>query len=240
MAIIAEDMGADTVVVALMQMLRVIAVYLIFPQIISRMLAKRRTQLVYNVPMQEQHPDQEVVPIVKQTEALPLSAKQRTTGFAITMSSAAIGGILASLAGVPAGPMVGALFFTAISNVVFNRGYFPRKIRPVIQILAGAYIGSKMNADTLTALNTLFVPAIVLVVCLVGFSMALAFLVHKFTKLDFGVCFLGCAPAGVQEMSLLADDLGVDSTRVAIMHTFRLSSVIAFFPILLRTLCSLL
>ena len=65
-------------------------------------------------------------------------------------------------------------------------------------------------------------------------------MVHRFTKLDFGISLLGCAPAGVQEMSLLADDLGVDSTKVAIMHTFRLSSVIAFFPMLLGAISHLL
>ncbi len=239
MAIIAEDMGANTITVALMQLLRVIAVYIIFPQTIGFMLKRSRARIAATQSIQTtvQAPPVGETPV---QSAPPMTAKQKAAGFCITITSAAIGSILATLAGVPAGPMVGALFFSAISNVVINKGYFPGLLRPYIQIFAGAYIGAQMNASTLSSLVSLFVPTIILVICLVAFSMALAFLVHRFTKLDFGVSLLGCAPAGVQEMSLLADDLGVDSTKVAIMHTFRLSTVVALFPMLLRWLAHVL
>jgi hypothetical protein len=231
MAIIAADMGADTVAVALMQLLRVIAVYISFPQLIARMLAKRRAQTAPIESAAMASPEPASLTSEKPKAVIPLRTK--ASGFAVTMVSATVGAVLATMAGVPAGQMVGALFAVAISNVAFNKGFFFGQLRPYIQILAGAYIGSQMSSSTFATMISLLVPTVILVACLVGFSIGLAFLVHRFTKLDFGICLLGCAPAGIQEMALLADDLGVDSTKVAIMHTFRLSTVIAFFPTLL-------
>ena len=43
-----------------------------------------------------------------------------------------------------------------------------------------------------------------------------------------------CSPGGVQEMSMLAEDLGADATKTALMQTARLATVIAIFPSMIK------
>jgi uncharacterized membrane protein AbrB (regulator of aidB expression) len=62
---------------------------------------------------------------------------------------------------------------------------------------------------------------------------------HKLFKLDLAVCLLSCTPGGVQEMSLLSEDLGADTPKIAIMQTSRLMFVILLFPTMLEAVTGL-
>jgi uncharacterized membrane protein AbrB (regulator of aidB expression) len=46
-------------------------------------------------------------------------------------------------------------------------------------------------------------------------------------------------PGGLQEMALLADDLGADTTKVTILQTARLMCVISFSPAMISFLTGL-
>ena len=59
------------------------------------------------------------------------------------------------------------------------------------------------------------------------------FIIHKLTKLEFETCMLACAPGGVQDMCLLADELGLETSKIAVMQTARIVGCIALFPSLL-------
>ena len=54
------------------------------------------------------------------------------------------------------------------------------------------------------------------------FALITSFIMHKLTKLDFSVCLMASTPGGLQEMSLLSDELGADTPKIAVMQTSRL------------------
>jgi len=144
-----------------------------------------------------------------------------------------IGGLILWRLGVPAGAIIGAMLGTAIFNVSTGKAYFPARYRLPLQIVAGAFIGMRMDRESLFAIGNLVIPALILFAGVVHITFATAFVVHKLTRLDFATCMLSSTPGGLTEMSLLADDLGLDAPKIAILQTSRLMSVIIFFPTML-------
>ena len=65
---------------------------------------------------------------------------------------------------------------------------------------------------------------------IVVYTFGMAFVLHKITKLDWITCMVASTPGGIQEMSLLADELGGDAPKVALIQTCRLIFVILILP----------
>ena len=72
-----------------------------------------------------------------------------------------------------------------------------------------------------------------------AFTFLTSALVRKLTGVDRSTSMLASTPGGIQEMSLLSDELGADTPKVAIMHTARNMSVILLFPFMIRLVLAL-
>jgi len=64
-------------------------------------------------------------------------------------------------------------------------------------------------------------------------GLSTGFVLHYVFGLDVYTAFLSTTPGGLVELSLLAEALGGDGPRVAILHTLRLITVISVTPIIL-------
>ena len=80
----------------------------------------------------------------------------------------------------------------------------------------------------------LAVPALLVMAGVLLFSLLTGYVMHQLTKLDLATCLLASTPGGLTEMSLLSEDLGADTPKIAVMQTARLLYVVAFFPTMIE------
>ncbi|MBP7401173.1 MAG: AbrB family transcriptional regulator [Clostridia bacterium] len=287
MALIAEDLGANTAQVAMLQLARILFIISLFPALF-KWLAARGWRLIRRkrpaaggtadgpgdsgsplaadvsgpaaaVGACALAPDvcPEPGPSAAKPDSgarsrLPMGMKLRSAAgslrirpaslgrFLLTIGIAVAGGLLFFSFGIPAGAMIGAMLATALFGVLSGKALFPTKLRPLIQISVGAFLGARMTMDSLLSLRDLMIPALIMLVGLIIASLGFGYLIHRITGLSISTCFLASTPGGLAEMSLIAEELGCDAPKVAVMHTFRLMMVILLFPTLLRVLSGIL
>ncbi len=250
MALIAEDLGANTAQVAMMQLVRILFVISLFP-LLFKWLAGRGWRLIRPTtgdPCVQKPAALDSAPLPAgggrirlRSAAGSLRVKPEQAGqFLLTLLVAWGGGMALSLLDVPAGAMIGSMLATAIFGVSTGKVFFPTRLRPAIQISVGAFLGARMTMESLLSLQDLLVPAGIMLLGMLAAALGFGYLIHRLTGLPLSTCFLASTPGGLAEMSLIAEELGCDAPKVAVMHTFRLIMVILLFPVLLRMLSGLL
>lgn len=225
MAIISEEFGANSAYVAILQLSRLMFIFIFMVPFYKKLMKK-----LLVVKPKEEAPDS-IVP--EGAPPLPLRARRRFGFFLATLGSACVVGLPLSATGIPAGAIMGAMIGSASFNIMTGKGYFPPRLRLPLQIIAGAFIGLRMDRASLFAMNEIILPIIVLCFGVVLMTSVTAFVMSKLTKLDSFTCVLVSTPGGLSEMSLLADDLGASPPQVAVLHLARLMSVIILFPFML-------
>lgn len=157
----------------------------------------------------------------------------------ITLFVAAVGGLLGVRLKIPAGAMICSMISVGIYNLFFSQGYIPGDFKIAAQIIIGGMIGLRFTKDTILELKDMLIPVIAILIGLTAFSILLGYLLHKFTGMDLTTALFSTSPGGLADMTLLADDYGADSPKVAMMHTMRLITVVTFIPIIIRYLVKL-
>ncbi len=213
LSLIAADVGADTGIVSLLQLVRLFSVITIFPPIFKHL------------------PHTRVSPDPAKDQA---KEKIHPARYFLTAAAAAAGAFAGWALNIPAGPMIGSMVATTIVSVATGKTAFPSGLRTPVQFAAGAYIGSRMTMATVLSVGSLAVPALFLVASLFVNTFGIGELMHRISRVDRRTCLLASTPGGLQEMCLLADDLGADVTSVSVLQTARLFSVILLFPIMLE------
>jgi membrane AbrB-like protein len=266
MALIADALGANTSIVSLMQLFRMFGIYLIFPPIIRLLTRKNRMNIEVNSTIVKQ---EEVAKSKRRLIAprLPIqveetgetSKKTRKTliwksrkdkgeiqadnsknkNLPLTVLCGILGGVVLHILKVPAGGLVGSVLACSMYNIFTGKGYIPSRLRFPIQVGVGAIIGAQMTKESLVSFRTLVIPVFVMIIGLLVFTLLFGVLMNRTTKLDFSTCLLALTPGGIQETSLLAEELGCDTAIVIVMHTIRLVVVICIFPSLLSLLIGL-
>jgi membrane AbrB-like protein len=214
LALIATDFNANMEIVALLQLFRLVSVVIIFPPLIKFIF--RKHEIVVATPTK-------VVTKVKEPVALR---------FIITLIVAFSGGLIFNLLKIPAGPILGSIFATALLNILTAKGGAPAVIRPLAQIFVGAYIGSNLTIATLLEIKILFVPYLILVLEIFTMAFFGAFLFNKIFKIDWKTALFCSAPGGVHVMGLIGQEFGIDGPTVVLMHTMRIFGTLMILPLI--------
>lgn len=224
MAIIAADFGANAAYVALLQLVRNVLVIVLILPVYRYAMKKMGVRAQRDVP--DKNFTEEAVSIAPKG-----IAELQRVGETLFFSGAF--GMLLWVLRVPAGAVIGAMIGAGAYGVVTGRARFPQGLRLPLQILAGFFIGVRMDRESLFMMGELLLPLVIVLiyVCLVTFVTA--YFVHKWTGLDLPMSLLASTPGGMVEMAMLADELGVEAPKVTVIHTARLISVILFFPLIL-------
>ena len=234
MAIISTDLGANPVYVALLQLSRLMFIFVfmipMYKILITKFSKKKEPQKV--------NPSADVLP--DSPPAVASDTKRIVINTILTIVCSFSLGLPLLWLGVPAGAMIGAMLGSAIFNVTTEKAYFPIRLRPVFQVFAGAFIGVQMDRESFFALGGILLPVLLMCVFVIIFTLITAFLVCKLAKLDFATALLASTPGGLMEISLLADDLEADAPKVAVLQTARLMIVIILFPTMLTFVVNLL
>lgn len=156
----------------------------------------------------------------------------------ITLIIGLIGGLTALRLKVPAGAMVGAMLSVAVFNVITGSAYLPQDVKVITQIAAGAFIGAGIKYKDVLDLKLMIKPAILMVAAMIVLDLLMGIIMYKTTGINLVTALFACAPGGIVDMSLISNDLGADSSKVAILQMVRLMSVFAIFTPTMKFLSS--
>ena len=222
LALVAADFGATMEHVALLQLFRLISVIIIFPPMIRKML-----------------PASERIIEPKELQTSEFEGKPNKHSFLnylVSMATAFAGGITFVMLGIPAGAILGSIFAIALLNLATDGACYPPILKPMVQIFAGCYIGSKVTFQTLMEGSVLLVPALILLVELFVMAFLTAFVLHKVCNLNWGTALFSATPGGITEMGLISDELGLETPKIVLMHTFRILAVLGVLPLIAQYL----
>ena len=222
MTLASMDFDAEPSVVALIQTLRIVFTICLLPPII-RKIARR-------------------CPRPSSSSAAPVGKRTaRTAGdLAVTLLIALICGAIGKKLGVPGGAIAFSMAGCAVFNIHFDKGYMPLRLRQFIQVFAGALIGCTVSRQQIVQMLELYDVVILAIASFIVLDLVAAFIIARFTDMDPVSALFSCAPGGLTDMALIADDMGANSVKVAGMHLLRLVSVIAFYPAIISILVSIL
>jgi len=242
MSLISSDLGADSSKVAVLQLVRLMSVMIIFPPLLKFISFSVTAKDKVKEDIEENlNVDSINIPSKNiKSDKFKYWTKEKNKNLFITTIVAAIGGLVGSFLRIPAGAMTLAMIAVAALNITTERAYMPLNIRRLTQILAGILIGSRMTYTDLVALKTVIVPALILLIGMILVNLFLGFFISKISNIDLVTCLFASTPGGVSDMALIAEDLGADAPKVAILQLTRYVCVIAFFPIIIKFICSLI
>lgn len=154
-----------------------------------------------------------------------------------TLVIAATGGALFSRIRVPAGFMLGAMFFVMAANMIFDKLTVPQFLITASRILAGTLIGSKISKSSFAGLNKMMIPMVFAVFLTLVLSIISGFLILSVSGISRPEAFFGTAPGGISDMSLISEEFGADMSRVALLQLVRVIVCIAVIPVFIRQMC---
>ena len=111
----------------------------------------------------------------------------------------------------------------------------PLQMQVIVQIVAGAMIGLRINASTFADLKAIIFPALIMVFSVVIIGFIIGFMLYRFTGMDLATALFASAPGGLTEMTLAADSMGAEAPKVAMLQMLRLTCVISLMPFIIKT-----
>lgn len=150
------------------------------------------------------------------------------------------GAAVFTLLQIPAGTLIGAVVGSALANRVpfgGRPGTFPTPGRVIGLGLLGCVAGVQLDGATLVTLGHIALPLAGAILALLLMNVALAALLVKRYAVDPLTAVLACAPGGISEISVTAQQMGARTEVVIAVHAVRvLAVVLVVLPVLVVAL----
>lgn len=154
----------------------------------------------------------------------------------LTLLAAFGAGYLLRRAGVPGGMMLGGILGAAGYNLLTGCAYMPSVARLCSQSVAGGFLGASLDRGDLKKLPRLAFPLLIIFLGLFCSDLAIGFLITRVSPLDGVTALTAGIAGGINDIPLIAEDLGADAGKVAVLQFVRLLAGIGLFPVLIRLL----
>ena len=220
MTLAAMDFGADVSAVALLQTIRLIFLLLALPPIIRHYGKKDQVNTEIKNSPSKKKSDKSI-----QWENLFL-----------TLLVGSLCGIGGKALGIPAGGIVCSMAGCIAFNILTERGCMPVSLRRFVQMLAGALIGTSIGRQEVIMMRTMWPVVLMAMACFLFIDLVASALIVKHTDMDRTTALFSCSPGGMTDLTLLSEEYGADTLKVAGMHMVRMTSVVAFYPLIISLL----
>ncbi len=142
-----------------------------------------------------------------------------------------------SLLRAPVPPLLGALMVIGALRVVEAPiPPAPELLDPLVQILLGLFIGSKVTRETVADLKNLVRPALIVAAWALLLVFVFGPILGRVSALDSVTAVLASSVGGLPEMMVLSMATGADVAAVAVVKLTRAIIIISIFPVLFRRL----
>ena len=155
----------------------------------------------------------------------------------LTAAVAAVGSFLFYRLKIPAGALIGAIIFTAVFHIVTDMGSFPGIMKTVMQGIAGAFIGQRITKRDIGELRRTLSGGAVMFLFMIGYTLAVGYLINAVTELDLPTALVCSMPAGLSDTAIISADLGANATQTTVVHTIRTLFAILLLPQLAFQVC---
>ena len=152
----------------------------------------------------------------------------------MTLCIALIGAIIATKLKIPASYMIGSLFSVVFFSIATGRASMPTSVKPLVQIVTGAYIGAGISKANIIGMRRILKPIAYSLTSIIIVMMFSAYMLYKVFGFDLPTALLSSVPGGISDITLLSYEFNADITTVALIQTMRLFFVLAVFPILIQ------
>ncbi|MDN4525670.1 AbrB family transcriptional regulator [Fictibacillus fluitans] len=143
--------------------------------------------------------------------------------YALFVSIALIGAWAGRKVKLPAGFLTGPLIAVALTMLTgIHAPYIPSYFLVIAQVCLGIHIGCQFNPQMEGKVKKLGFYTIGNSLLLVLFSLLIAYLLAKWTPMNFTTAFLSAAPGGIAEMGVTASTVHADLSMVTSYQLFRI------------------
>ena len=212
---IARDLGGDDRLVAFMQYLRVLIIVLFTPVAVR-------------------------VAFHGHAGSAPGAGPEMGTldGWLLVVGAAPAGFLLARLARVPAGALLGPMLLTSALTLTGVAGdvTVPVFVRDVAFALIGVQVGLRFTVEAVRAVRRLLVPVLGSIAVLIAGCAALAWILSVTADVSFLNAYLATTPGGLYAVLATAFGSGANTTFVLAVQGLRLLVMLLAAPAVVRLL----
>ena len=109
------------------------------------------------------------------------------------------------------------MLLVAVYSIITGNAFLPQDARVITQIAAGAFIGSGIKKKDVLDLRKMMKPAVLMLSFMITLDLLMGYIMYKATGISFLTFLFASAPGGLMDISLISQDLGADSSKVAIL-----------------------
>lgn len=209
----ADELGADSRLVAFMQYFRVLVVVLSAPLIVAVAFPGRQAGAVLSDG--------------------PLLGEARW--WLVTLVVAVVGAKLGRLTRLPASTLLGPLILAgALALTVAGDLTVPPLLRESAFALIGLQVGLGFTVATVRTIGTLLRPVVVAILALMVASFGMALGLAATTSATLLDAYLATTPGGLYAVLAIAFGTGADTTLVLAVQTLRLITLVVLAPFVVR------
>ncbi|WP_374723898.1 AbrB family transcriptional regulator [Calidifontibacillus erzurumensis] len=220
---IAEEVGANTGIVSIIQSIRAFLVILFIPVFLSTFFFHTNSNHVTS-------------------SSLSFNTNQ-LTWTALFILVAVTGYYIVRYLKFPAPWLIGSMTFIALFKSIVSLyfgidiiAWWPHWFIVISQIFIGASIGSKWKKSMFIGLKRILIVSSICTILFISSMFLCAYLVYVFSDLSFITSALAFTPGGITEMATTALVLQADATFVVTMQVLRVISVCMLLPPVFRML----
>lgn len=152
----------------------------------------------------------------------------------ITLLVGAFGGFILLRFKIPGALIIGSILFVSMFNIFTDSAIVFKEGRLIAQVIAGAFIGSGISKSDIIHMKSLWKPALVVIGGLLALSIITGMIMYLTSPMDLITSLMSAVPGGMSYMPLISDELGADSSKVAILQFTRLIFGIGVLPYLIK------
>jgi membrane AbrB-like protein len=213
----AQELGADDRLVAVMQYLRVLVVVVLTPILVA---------LAFSHPH-----GADTGPAPSSAPVLGNAHDWLLMGVAL-----ALGALVAVVTRTPAGSLLAPMVVAAILAVVVGDFQVPAIAREPAFAAIGLQVGLRFTPQLLRQAGRLLVPTLICVLALLVACFGLALLLAATTDASLLDAYLATTPGGLYAVLAAAFGTGADTTFVIAVQTLRLFVMVLLAPVVVRRL----
>lgn len=135
---------------------------------------------------------------------------------------------------IPSGALVGAMVAVGAGSLI--GGWNLRMPDPVFTVgltLIGAHIGGQMTRDTVGIIWASIIPALSVVLLLIGLGLGVAFVLSFLGVMDLRDALFSASPGAMSAVVGMSASAGANAALVASFHVLRIVLVTVSLPVLL-------
>ncbi|MDR1626895.1 MAG: AbrB family transcriptional regulator [Spirochaetia bacterium] len=136
---------------------------------------------------------------------------------------------------VPSAEFLAGLFIASVCNPLFLQlEIFPPLWQLAALWIIATSIGTQISRQSLAAVKRYVLPCAVLVVTQISFGLLLGWILSRTTTIDRVTAIIGTCPTAMEAMVILAAEMRANVPLVTAMHTTRVIIVMIVMPLLVR------